>query len=261
MTYKTILLETKHQVTTLTLNRPDVHNAFNEELISEIHQAMDHLAKDSKTRVIILTGAGQSFCAGGDLNWMKRSASYTREKNIEEAQSLHQMLCSIALNPKPVIAKVNGATMGGGLGLTAAADIAFAYKTAQFALSEVRLGLIPAVISPFVIRKLGAARFCELSLTAERFSATQAKEFGLVQHYGAPEEIEDWINAKINAIQLAGPEALAETKKLIQEVENVAFEKAGKITAEKLADRRASAEGQEGIAAFFEKRKANWIKS
>jgi methylglutaconyl-CoA hydratase len=257
--YKTILLETKHQVSTLTLNRPDVHNAFNEELIADIHQAMIHLAKDPQTRVIIITGSGQSFCAGGDLNWMKRSASYSKEKNIEEAQGLHEMLCSIALCPKPVIAQINGVAMGGGVGLAAAVDIAFAHKTAQFAFSEVRLGLIPAVISPFVIRKIGPARFKELSLTAERFSATQAKEFGLIQHCGAPEEIEDWIDAKVNALKAAGPEALAETKKLIEEVENLDLKKAGKITAQKLAERRASTEGQEGIAAFFEKRKAKWV--
>lgn len=255
-----VLLETKNQVSTLTLNRPDVHNAFNEELIEGIHQAMKHLAQDPETRVVIITGSGQSFCAGGDLNWMKRSASYTREKNIEEAQALHDMLCSIAFCPKPVIARVNGVAMGGGVGLASAADIAFAHKTAQFALSEVRLGLLPAVISPFVIRKLGPSRFRELSLTAERFSAQQAKEFGLVQHFGAPEEIDDWIDAKVNALKAAGPEALAETKKLVEEVQHLDLKKAGKVTAEKLADRRASPEGQEGIAAFFEKRKANWIK-
>ena len=259
MNYKTILIETKHHVSTLTLNRPDVHNAFNEELIAEIHQAMKQFAQDPNTRVVIITGAGSSFCAGGDLNWMKRSASYSREKNIEKAQNLHEMLCSISFCPKPVIAKVNGATMGGGVGLTAAVDIAFAYKTAQFSFSEVRLGLIPAVISPFVIRKLGTARFRELSLTAERFSATQAKEFGLIQHAGSPEEIEDWIDAKVNALKAAGPEALAETKKLIDEIESISLKKIGKITSEKLADRRASAEGQEGIAAFFEKRKPNWV--
>lgn len=253
-----VLLENKHQVSTLTLNRPEVHNAFNEELIDGIHQAMKHLAQDPHTRVIIITGAGQSFCAGGDLNWMKRSAAYTREKNIEEAERLHDMLCSIALCPKPVIAKVNGVAMGGGVGLCAAADIAFAHKTAQFSLSEVRLGLIPAVISPFVLRKLGAARLRELSLTAERFSATQAKEFGLVQHAGAPEEIDDWIDAKVSALKAAGPEALAECKKLVEAIQSLSLQEAGKVTAQKLADRRASAEGQEGIAAFFEKRKPNW---
>lgn len=259
MNYKTILIENKNQISTLTLNRPDVHNAFNEELISEIHQAMKHFAQDPQTRVVVITGAGPSFCAGGDLNWMKRSASYTPQQNIEEAAHLHEMLTSITRCPKPVIAKVNGIAMGGGVGLTAAADMAFAYKTVQFSLSEVRLGLIPAVISPFVIRKLGSARFRELSLTAERFSATQAKEFGLIQHAGSPEEIEDWMDVKINALKSAGPEALAETKKLVEEVEALSLDEAGKVTAQKLAERRASKEGQEGIAAFFEKRKPNWI--
>ncbi len=259
--YQTLLLETKNQVSTLTLNRPDVHNALNEVLISELHQAIQALSQDSQTRVIVLTGSGHSFCAGGDLNWMKKSAAASTQENIQEAKNLHQMLSSIAKSPKPVIAKVNGIAMGGGIGLLAATDMAFAYKQAQFALSEVRLGLIPAVISPFVIRKIGASTFTEYSLTAERFGAQQAKEMGLINHCASPEEIDDLIEAKIQALKMAGPQALDKAKKLGREIASLSFEEAGKITPQYLAELRASPEGKEGINAFLEKRKPSWITS
>jgi methylglutaconyl-CoA hydratase len=258
--YKTLLIDLKDQTATVTLNRPDVHNAFNEVLISELNQAFSELTKDGDVRAIVITGAGPSFCAGGDLNWMKQAATYTHEQNIEDAQKLHQMLLAIVQCPKPVIAKVNGTTMGGGVGLAAATDMAFAYKTAMFALSEVRLGLLPAVISPFVIRKIGEGRFLEYALTAERFSAMQAKELGLIQQCGDPQAIDELIEVKINAIKAAGPESISESKRLAQQVSGVSLEKAGEITARFLADRRASAEAKEGIDAFFNKRKPNWIR-
>ncbi|MBF0491969.1 MAG: enoyl-CoA hydratase/isomerase family protein [Deltaproteobacteria bacterium] len=257
--YKTLLFEIKNQVATVTLNRPELHNAFNEELILELTQAFQDIAQNSEVRVALLTGAGASFSAGGDLNWMKRSAAATREENIQEAKKLHRMLTSIAQCPKPVLAKVNGTAMGGGVGLTSAVDIAFAYKNALFALSEVRLGLAAAVISPFVIRKIGAAKFRELALTAERFSAGQAREIGLVQQSGDPEQIDELIEVKIAAIKAGGPEALAATKKLIDEVQFLSLDQAQEITPVYLAERRASKEGQEGIAAFLEKRKPNWV--
>jgi len=258
LNFQTLLIDIKDQTATVTLNRPDVHNAFNDVLISEITQAFSHLGQEKDVRAIVLTGAGSSFCAGGDLNWMKQCAGYSREENIEDAQKLHQMLLQIVRCPKPVIAKVNGTTMGGGVGLVAAADMAFAFKTAMFALSEVRLGLIPAVISPFVIRKMGDARFLEYTLTAERFSAMQAKELGLIQHCGDPEQINELVDIKIQALKAAGPEALAESKRLVQEIAGVSLEKVGEATARFLADRRASAEAKEGIEAFFAKRKPKW---
>ncbi len=257
--YQTLLIETKNEITTLTLNRPDVHNALNEVLIAELHQAFQSLAQAPQTRVIILTGSGTSFCAGGDLNWMKKSAAASAQENIQEAKNLHEMLSAIVNCPKPVIAKVNGIAMGGGVGLLSATDMAFAYKTAQFALSEVRLGLIPAVISPFVIRKIGAARFTEYSLTAERFGAIQAKELGLLNHCASPEEIDDLILAKTQALKMGGPQALSRAKTLAQEIAFLSLEEAGKITPQYLAELRASPEGKEGITAFLEKRKPNWI--
>jgi methylglutaconyl-CoA hydratase len=257
--YQTLLIDIKDQVATVTLNRPDVHNAFNDILILELIQAFTELGKDPDLRVIVLTGAAPSFCAGGDLNWMKKSASYSREQNIEDAKKLHEMLFTIYRCPKPVIAKVNGATLGGGMGLLAATDIAVAYKTAMFGLSEVRVGLIPAVISPFVIRKIGAARFRELTLTAERLSAMQAKEIGLISQSGDPEQIDEVVEVKIKALKAAGPEALAESKKLVEEVAHLDLDKAAEITARYLAERRASPEGQEGIDAFLNKRKPKWM--
>ncbi len=259
MTYQTLLYEIKNQVATVTLNRADVHNAFNETVIAELTDSFQNIAKDPQVRVALLTGAGPSFSAGGDLNWMKRSAAASREENIQEAKNLHQMLTSIAQCPKPVVAKINGPAFGGGVGLSAAVDIAFAYKSALFALTEVRLGLAAAIISPFVIRKLGPSRFRELALTAERFSAQQAREYGLVQQCGDPEQIDELVEVKINAIKAGGPEALRETKKLIDNIQFLSLQEAESYTAQVLADRRASAEGQEGIAAFFEKRKTNWV--
>ncbi len=259
MNYQTLLLDIKNPVATVTLNRPDIHNAFNEVLIAELTQAFSELGQDSQVRAVVITGAGASFCAGGDLNWMKKMVSYTPQENIDDAKKLHAMLLAVAQCPKPVIAKVNGATMGGGVGLVSACDIAFAYKTAQFGLSEVRIGLAAAVISPFVIRKMGEAAFREYGITAERFSAMQAKELKLIQHCGEPEQINELIDIKIQAIKAGGPEAIAATKRLVNEVSKVSLENAGEVTAKFLAERRASAEGQEGIDAFFNKRKAKWI--
>ncbi len=257
--YSTLLINIKNSVATITLNRPEVHNAFNEILISELSQAFAELGQDPQIRVIVITGAGASFCAGGDLNWMKKAQTYSQEENIQDAKALHDMLLKVCRCPKPVIAKVNGTAMGGGVGLLSAVDLAFAYKNAMFALSEVRLGLIPAVISPFVIRKIGESRFREYSLTAERFSAMQAKEMGLVGQCGEAQAIDELIDVKIQALKAAGPEALAETKRLIEEVSDLNLEKAGEVTAKFLAERRASSEGQEGILAFLGKRKAKWV--
>ncbi len=257
--FQPLLLEIKDQVAILTLNRPELHNAFNEILISELHRAIKNIGQNPEVRVVIITGTPPSFCAGADLNWMKKMLHYSKEENIEDAQKLHQMLYSIAQCPKPVIAKVNGSALGGGVGIAAAADISFAYSHAQFGLSEARLGLLPAVISPFVLRKIGVRAFREFALTAERFRAVQAKEMGLIQHCGEPQEIDDLVQSKIESLKAGGPEALASTKQLILEIESLDLERSSEVTARFLAERRISAEGQEGMEAFFQKRKAAWI--
>lgn len=253
--YKTLLLSSEDHVATLTLNRPEVHNAFNEVLIEELSRAFSELGSDADTRVVLLTGAGNSFCAGGDLNWMKKTAGYSKEENIQDAKKLHRMLLSVYHCPKPVLAKIHGAVMGGGIGLVSVVDIALAHQTAVFALSEVRLGLIPAVISPFVIQKIGGSHFREYALTAEKFTASQAKQIGLIQYEGSPEEIDALIEAKIKLLKSGGPEALAKVKELTTKVLNTNFETVDEVTARLLAERRASAEAQEGMNAFLSKQK------
>lgn len=258
MSYQTVLIQQKNQITTVTLNRPELHNAFNEVMIQELTKVFSTLSKDKETRVIILTGNGESFCAGADLNWMKKMANFTKKENLEDSKRLHQMLETIYRCSKPVIAKVNGSAIGGGVGLVAAADIALADENAKFGLSEVRLGLIPAVISPFVIKKIGEANAREYFLTGERFSANQAERMNLVQGIGTKEAIEKKIEEKIKHLLSAGPEAISECKLLIEKVANQPIEKVSSFTSRKIAERRVSKEGQEGIQAFFEKRKPRW---
>jgi len=257
--YESIIASVDQSVATVRLNRPDLHNAFNETMIAELGHAFDTLGADPAVRVIVLTGAGESFCAGADLNWMKKVAGYTPKQNLADAQTLHDMLWKVRSCPKAVIARVNGSAIGGGLGLVAAADMAFALDTAVFSFSEVRLGLIPAVISPFVIQKIGAAQASELFLTAERFGAARAKAIALINDLGNADQVDGEISEKIRLLMQAAPGAIAEAKKLIQEVLGSELESAGKITAEKIAARRASPEGQEGIVAFLTKRKPNWV--
>ncbi len=257
--FKTLVLDQKNNIVTVTLNRPELHNAFNEVMIQELTKAFTLLSKDKNIRIIILTGNGESFCAGADLNWMKKMSSFTKKENLEDSKRLHKMLETIYRCAKPVIAKVNGSAIGGGVGLVAAADIALAYNSAKFGLSEVRLGLIPAVISPFVMKKMGEANAREYFLTAERFDAVKARQMNLVNEVGSPEEIEKKLEEKIKFLLSAGPEALAESKLLIEKVSGQPIEKISTFTSRKIAERRASKEGREGIQAFLEKRKPTWL--
>ncbi|HCU24931.1 MAG TPA: enoyl-CoA hydratase [Deltaproteobacteria bacterium] len=259
--YTTLLVERDQDVVTLTLNRPELHNAFNEVMIAELTRAFERLGKDSETRALVLTGAGESFCAGADLNWMKKVAAYTSAQNKADALRLHKMLLAVYRCPKPVIAKINGAAVGGGVGLVAAADIAFAAETARFGFSEVRLGLIPAVISPFVMCKIGEANAREYFLSGERFSAARAKEMGLVQYVAAATALPEQIQEKLRHLRQGGPTALAACKKLIEKVGGASLEKMGLFTSAQIAARRSSPEGKEGMNAFLAKRKPNWISS
>lgn len=257
--YKNILLEAEDGVATVTLNRPEMHNAFNEEMIGELVRAFAELSRDSRVRVVVLTGAGESFCAGADLNWMKKMAGFSKAQNLADAKRLHQMLTSVYRCSKPIIAHVNGAAVGGGTGLLAAVDIAIAEEKALFSFSEVRLGLIPAVISPFVLRKIGEANAREFFLTGERFSAAKAQEMGLIQYHGASDLVREKIKEKIEMLKNGAPGALADSKKLIEKIAGSLLDKAGKFTSKAIADRRASKEGQEGMVAFLTKRKPDWV--
>ncbi len=245
----------------VTLARPDVHNAFDEALIASLAATFATLAEDDAVRVVVLAGAGKSFSAGADLNWMKRAAAYDEERNREDARALEAMLRGIDDCPKPVIAEVQGAAIGGGLGLVAACDMAVAAEGAVFATSEVRLGIVPAVISPFVVRAIGPRAARRYFLTAERFGAAEAHALGLVHEVVPPERLGSRVLELAGEVLKGGPLALADAKRLVRLVEMMP--QGGSILAEAtvgmIAERRASDEGKEGIAAFLEKRKPRWV--
>ena len=247
-------------VATITLDRPEVRNAFNDELIARLTLAFHELGTRDDVRCIVLAGNGPAFCAGADLNWMKRMATYTREENLEDASKLARMLEVIYHCPKPTVARVHGDVYAGGTGLVAACDIAVAVDTAQFCLSEVKLGLIPATISPYVIRAMGARAAHRWFLTAERFPAAEAHRIGFVHEVVQAEELDARLVEIVQAVVNAGPEAVKACKKLVHDVAGHEIS-AGLVrrTVEGIADIRASDEGREGIASFLGKRKPNWI--
>jgi len=248
-------------VARLTMNRPDIRNAFNEQLIGEICDTMGSLNADANVRAIVLTGAGKAFSAGADLNMMKRASGYSAAENKDDARRLAHMLSSIYHSPKPTVALVNGPAMGGGLGLIAACDIAIGAETAFFALSEVRVGLIPAVISPFVIQAITVRQARRLFITGERFDAAEARRIGLLHKVVAADALNDELETVLAELLLCGPHAQARVQELVLKV---AYRQLGDAvmeeTAGMIAKTRASDEGKEGIAAFLEKRKPNWLK-
>lgn len=248
-------------VARLTMNRPELRNAFNEDLIGAICDAMGKLSGDENVRAIVLTGAGAAFSAGADLNMMKRVADYSAAENKDDARRLGHMLRSIYDSGKPTIALVNGPAMGGGLGLVAAADIAIASEDAFFALSEVRLGLIPAVISPFVVRSIGARQARRFFLTGERFDAAKAKEMGLVHMVCMGAQLEATLDGVISDILFGAPGAQAAAKDLVKRVAHRAIDDGVmEETAGLIARARAGGEGREGVNAFLEKRKPGWVR-
>lgn len=242
------------------LARPKVHNAFDETLIAELAAAVRAAADASDVRVIVIHGTGASFCAGADLAWMKRMAGYGHDENLADAKALAEMLSTIAGCPKPTVACVNGPAYGGGVGLIACCDIAIGASDAEFALSEVKLGLIPATISPYVVAAIGARQAQRYFLTGERFTAAEAYRIGLLHDITPPGELDARVNELLGALLLAGPEAQREAKRLVRDVANRAID-APLIadTAERIARIRASDEGRAGIAAFLGKRAAPWV--
>jgi methylglutaconyl-CoA hydratase len=255
-----LLVTRDRHVARVTMNRPRLHNAFDEALIAALARAFEELAEDEGVRAVVLTGAGRSFSAGADLNWMRRAAAYDEERNREDARALEAMLRALDTLPKPTVAVVNGAAIGGGVGLVAACDVAVASSAASFATSEVRLGIVPAVISPFVVRAIGGRQARRWFLTAERSPAEEARRIGLVHEVVPPEALEARAGEVVAALIEGGPEALAEAKRLVRLVE--AMPQGGSLLAEatvgSIAERRASAEGREGIGAFLEKRRPAW---
>ena len=247
-------------VATVTLNRPEVRNAFNDEVIAELTEAFAGLGARDDVRAIVLAAQGPAFCAGADLNWMRRMADYTRQENIADAGKLAEMLRVIYECPKPTIARVQGDVYAGGMGLVAACDMAVAVDTAGFCLSEVKIGLIPATISPYVIRAMGPRAAHRYFLTAERFSAAEALRIGFVHEVVAAEALDSRVDELLKALVSASPSAVRACKRLVLEVAERAIDTALiDSTVAGIADIRASAEGREGVQAFLQKRKPGWL--
>lgn len=256
-----LLTEQRGGALWLTLNRPEIHNAFGDQLIAELTDALDAAAEDDSIRAIVITGAGKTFSAGADLNWMRGMAAASEAENRDDALRLARLLRTLNFHPKPTIARVNGAAFGGGLGLIACCDIAISVEDAVFALTEVRLGLVPAVISPYVIRRIGERQSRRFFLTAERFNATRAMRIGLVRELATPETLDDMVSQQLRWLSQGGPRAVSEAKALIFKVAGVDMaeqEKQDLYTANLIARLRVSDEGQEGLSAFLEKRKPAW---
>jgi methylglutaconyl-CoA hydratase len=241
---------------TVTLNRPEVHNAFNDTLINELASALKELAADASLRAIVLAGEGTSFCAGADLEWMRRTAGYSPEQNYEDALALAELLRLLDTLPKPTIAAVQGAAYGGGAGLVACCDIAIASERATFAFPEVRLGLIPAIISPYVIAAVGARQARRYFLSGERFGASEAHRIGLVHQVNPEESLQSAVEAAGAGIGKGGPAAVRAAKELIRAISSHADEKTlPEETARSISAMRASEEASRRIQAFLEKRK------
>lgn len=261
MEYNNLIIENHQAITTLWFNRPEVHNAFNEEMVSELIDALEKLKEDDTVRILILRGKGKSFCAGADLQWMKKAVDYSYEQNLEESLNLSQCLYDLYTFPKPTIAMAHGAIYGGGNGLAAACDFVIADEESVFALSEVKLGLIPSTISPYVLKRTGESIGKRLMLRGNRFSAREARIAGLADYYGPKIYLNELLEKVLEELQSSGPVALSETKKLVNAVVNHwSLDDAKQYTAEWIAKIRQSTEGQEGMKAFFEKRKPNWVK-
>jgi methylglutaconyl-CoA hydratase len=258
--FATLEIAIRNGIGILALNRPEVHNAFNETMIAELTEALLQLGADGRVRAIVLTGNGASFCAGADLNWMKKMAGYSRAENLADARALARMLKTLNDVPKPTLARIHGTAYGGGVGLTACCDIAIAAAEATFALSEAKLGLIPATISPYVIEAIGARQARRYFLTAERFEAAEAYRLGLVHDIVPIMQLDDRINEVLGALLLVGPNAQRECKTLIRTVAHQPIDaKVIAATVRHIATVRASPEGKEGVAAFLSKRSAAWI--
>lgn len=253
-------LEVKQQASTLhvLLDRPDVRNAFDDTLIAELTQLLNSVAADESIRVMTLSGKGSVFSAGADLNWMKKVAQYSHEENVEDARLFARMLELFYRLPKATIAKVNGPCIGGGVGLVAVCDVAVSANNADFALREILLGIAPAVISPYVLRKIGPQQAQDYFLTGRRFDAERAAVIGLVNEVVDPSGLDEAVARWEKRFLHAGPNAVAVTKQLINTVAWSSIRDAQAYTAETIAKLRGSDEGQEGFAAFFEKRKPNW---
>ncbi len=253
------LLTDARGVATLTLNRAEKHNAFDDRMIADLLRALGKIEKDKSIRVLVLRAAGKSFCAGADLDWMRRMADYDIDQNLADARQLAQLMYRLDRLNKPVVARVQGSSFGGGVGLIACCDIAIASQDAIFSLSEVRLGLIPSVISPYVIAAIGSRAARRYFLSGERFDAARALQLGLVHEVVELETLDASLEHCIEALLNSGPSAQAAAKELIEQVQGRAIDESLiEETARRIAEVRASDEAREGLNAFLEKRKPDW---
>jgi methylglutaconyl-CoA hydratase len=256
--YRKIKVEPRGRAAVVSFARPEVRNAFDVDLLGELRVAMKDLARRNDSRVLVLTGAGTSFCAGADIAWMKKSAALSEEENLREARELASCLYELYSHPLPTIALVNGPAIGGGVGFVVACDIAVSEADAFFAFSEVRIGVTPACIGPYVVKKVGEPVTRELFLTGEKIGAERAREIGLVSRIAAPDHIWEVVDEYVGMISRGAPGALASSKELIEKVSGGSLEEVSDYTARLIARLRVAPEGQEGMRAFFEKRKPKW---
>ena len=255
----TILFNIEGSIARINLNRPEIHNAFNEIMLSELIEVFTDLQKKKgEIRVVILTGNGKSFCAGADLHWMRRMVRYSYEENVEDSKRLSECLYRLYTLPQPTIARVNGAAVGGGMGLVAACDIVVAQEEAVFSLSEVKVGLVPACISPYVIKRAGEAKCREFFLSGERISAEKAFSAGLLNEIVPFDQLDMAVDRWKHQFLNNGPEALSVCKQLLEKVPGMNLDEAMEYTADGIAKLRISKEGQEGMNAFLEKREPSW---
>jgi methylglutaconyl-CoA hydratase len=260
MDYTHLTIRREGPVEYLTLNRPDVRNAFNDEMIAELTTWAAGAAADLALRVVVLSGAGKTFCAGADVSWMSKTIQYTEEQNLQDAVSMSRMFTALDGLPVPLVGRVHGAALGGGAGLASVCDMVVAGEEAVFGFTEVKLGILPAVISPFALAKIGQSAARELFLTGARFSAKRAREIGLV-HSVVPEgELDTEVAKYVAEVLTGGPEAIAAAKALIGQIAGLPIAESVAFTTRAIATRRTSPEGHEGLTAFLAKRKPTWTR-
>ena len=262
MSYEHLLVSTAERVCRVMLNRPEVHNAFNRELIEELQAAFDELAARpvGEVRAVVLSGVGKSFCAGADVNWMRASLDYTQAENVADAMSMARMFDTINRCPVPVIGRLHGSALGGGVGLASVCDIVLASEETRFAFSEAKLGIAPAVISPYVLAKIGRSHARALILTAERFGVERALRIGLIHTARPLDELDAEVDRIIKEVKSSAPGAIARAKALIATVPDLEPAAAMQLTAETIASLRVGDEGQAGLRAFLDKQPAPWIE-
>jgi len=260
--YEHLTIKTENKVRYVTLNRPDVHNAFNARLIAELRGTFEAIAsetEDGAVRAVVLAGEGKSFCAGADVKWMRQSLDYSAEENRADARQMAEMFDMINQCPVPVIARIHGAALGGGVGLASVCDIVIATSGTAWAFSEVKLGIAPAVISPYVLAKIGRSHARVLFLTGERFTTERALHIGLAHYSVDPEELDAEVNRVLKEIMNSSPRGIKRAKELIAQVPSLSPTEATTLTVEAISALRTSPEGQDGLRAFLERRKPGWV--